>query len=281
MAETPKANAEQAAPAGEATKTTKKREPAPPAPLPHEALSLRQKLVEMRKALPTIKKERHSEGVKYAYSKVDAIWGPIRPIMDELGVMFEFVREESCKKDANGNPVYWTTMTTKTKQGDKLMWLYESDMVYRWVNVDNEDETLEVTLHALGWNDDPAKAKGAARTYAVKYYLWDEFSVDQGDEDPDNNDFSATGKQGGQQGQRQDGQKGQQQPADGPKLLTGPQLERLYKKGEAAGFSRESVNKRISEKYYKGNPAELSRAQYDEICAALDAAAAQGGKPHA
>lgn len=278
MAETPKATTEQPAPAGEAAKTTaKKREPATPAPVPHEALSLRQKLVEMRKALPTIKKERHSEGVKYAYSKVDAIWGPIRPIMDELGVMFEFVREEPCKKDANGNPVYWQTMTTKTKQGDKLMWLYECDMVYRWVNVDNDDETLEVTLHAIGWNDDPAKAKGAARTYAVKYYLWDEFSVDQGEEDPDNNDFGATGKQG----QKQDGQKGQQQPGDAPKLLTDPQLERMYKKGEAAGFSRESVNKRISEKYYKGNPAELSRAQYEEICAALDAAAAQGGKPHA
>ena len=47
----------------------------------------------------------------------------------------------------------------------------------------------------------------------------------------------------------------------------------MYKKGEAAGFSRESVNKRISEKYYKGNPAELTRSQYEEICAALDAAA--------
>lgn len=152
------------------------------------------------------------------------------------------------------------------------MWLYESDMVYRWVNVDNEDEVIEVTLHALGWNDDPAKAKGAARTYAVKYYLWDQFSVDQGEDDPDNNDFGATGKQGQQP---QGGQQGQQQAGDGPKLLSQAQLERMYKKGEAAGFSRESVNKRISEKYYKGNPAELTRSQYEEICAALDSAAAK------
>lgn len=251
-----------------------------PATIPREALSLRQKLVEMRKVLPTLKKERHSEGVKYAYSKVDAIWGPIRPVMDELGVIFEYVRETATKKDAAGNPTYWMTMTTKTRQGDKLMWIYEADMTYRWVNVDNEDEFIEVTLHAVGWNDDPAKAKGAARTYAIKYYLWDEFSVDQGEDDPDNSDFSSTGKQQGGQSQK-GGQNGTQTPADGPKLLSGPQLERMYKKGEAAGFNRDSVNKRISEKYFKGNPAELSRAQYDEICAALDAAAAQGGPPNA
>lgn len=244
-----------------------------PAAVPHEALSLRQKLVEMRKALPTIKKERHSDGVKYAYSKVDAIWGPIRPIMDELGVLFEFVREEATKKDGSGNPVYWSTMNAKTRQGDKLMWVYESDMVYRWVNVDNDEEVIEVTLHALGWNDDPAKAKGAARTYAVKYYLWDEFSVDQGEDDPDNSDFGATGKQGQQQQGNQQGNQRGQQPGDGQKLLSQAQLERMYKKGEAAGFSRDSVNKRISEKYYKGNPAELTRSQYEEICAALDAAA--------
>ena len=264
MADTTKKAGEQQPTAGA---NSKAREPAA---VPHEALSLRQKLVEMRKALPTIKKERHSDGVKYAYSKVDAIWGPVRPIMDELGVQFEFVREEATKKDGSGNPVYWTTMTTKTRQGDKLMWLYESDMVYRWVNVDNEDETIEVTLHALGWNDDPAKAKGAARTYAVKYYLWDQFSVDQGEDDPDNSDFGATGKQGQQP---QGNQQGQRQDGEAPKLLSQAQLERMYKKGEAAGFSRESVNKRISEKYYKGNPAELTRSQYEEICAALDAAA--------
>ncbi len=244
-----------------------------PAAVPHEALSLRQKLVEMRKALPTIKKERHSDGVKYAYSKVDAIWGPIRPIMDELGVLFEFVREEATKKDGSGNPVYGSTMNAKTRQGDKLMLVYESDMVYHWGNVDNDEEVIEVTLHALGWNDDPAKAKGAARTYAVKYYLWDEFSVDQGEDDPDNSDFGATGKQGQQQQGNQQGNQRGQQPGDGQKLLSQAQLERMYKKGEAAGFSRDSVNKRISEKYYKGNPAELTRSQYEEICAALDAAA--------
>lgn len=236
--------------------------------VPHEALSLRQKIVEMRKALLTIKKEHHSDGVKYAYSKVDAIWGPIRPVMDELGVLFEFVRESPTRSDANGVASYWMTMTTDTRNGPKLMFFYESDLTYRWINTDNEDEAVEVTLHALGWNDDPAKAKGAARTYAEKYYLWDLFSVDQGEDDPDNNDFGAQGKYGNSQ--RQQGAPQQQ----GPRKLSDAQMARLYKKGEAAGFAKERVDHRIATKYQKTDPTTLTRQEYDEICEALDTAAA-------
>ena len=71
---------------------------------------------------------------------------------------------------------------------------YEADLTIRWTNLDNDDETLEATVHALGWNDDPAKAKGAAHTYALKYYLFEKFTVDQGEDDPDNSDFGAQGK---------------------------------------------------------------------------------------
>ena len=239
--------------------------------VPHEALSLRQKIVEMRKALLTIKKEHHSDGVKYAYSKVDAIWGPIRPVMDELGVLFEFVGETPTRTDANGSPSYWQTMTTDTRNGSKLMFFYESDLRYRWINTDNEDEVVDVTLHALGWNDDPAKAKGAARTYAEKYYLWDLFSVDQGEDDPDNNDFGATGKRGNSNGGQRPGGSPQQQ---GPRKLSEAQMARLYKKGEAAGFAKERVDHRIATKYQKTDPTTLTRQEYDEICEALDTAAA-------
>lgn len=52
-----------------------------------------------------------------------------------------------------------------------LMFLYESDLTMRWTNADNEDDTDEAQTHAIAWNDDPAKAKGSAWTYAIKYYL--------------------------------------------------------------------------------------------------------------
>lgn len=134
------------------------------------------------------------------------------------------------------------------------------------------DETIEATVHAVGWNDDPAKAKGAAHTYALKYYLFEKFTVDQGEDDPDNSDFGAQGKGSGAGGSQQatQGRQGQ-----GSGRLSDAQLARLYKKAEAAGMTKERTNARIVEKYKKQDPATLTRQEYDEICTSLDNAAAQ------
>ena len=254
---------------------TKKTEAAAAAAPPIEArcLTLRQKLVEMRKACPEIVKKKHSEGVKYKYAKIYDVWEKITPIMNELGVDFEVIGEKATRYAENGDPVYWITMQTKTYNGDKLMFLYEADLTIRWINLDNDDETLEAVVHALGWNDDPAKAKGAAHTYALKYYLFEKFSIDQGEDDPDNSDFGAQskGSGGGSGGSRQ----GQQRQGQGSGRLSDAQLARLYKKAEAAGMTKERTIARILEKYKKQDPATLTRQEYDEICNSLDAAAAQ------
>lgn len=127
-----------------------------------------------------------------------------------------------------------------------------------------------------GWDDTltvppciAAKAKGAAHTYALKYYLFEKFTVDQGEDDPDNSDFGAQGKGSGAGG-RQQGRQGQSSGR-----LSDAQLARLYKKAEAAGMTKERTNARIVEKYKKQDPAALTRQEYDEICTSLDNAAAQ------
>lgn len=213
---------------------TKKTEAAAAAAPPEAAcLTLRQKLVEMRKACPEIVKKQHSDGVSYKYAKIYDVWEKITPIMNEL---------------------------------------YEADLTIRWLNLDNDDETIEATVHAVGWNDDPAKAKGAAHTYALKYYLFEKFTVDQGEDDPDNSDFGAQGKGSGAGG-RQQATQGRQGQGSG--RLSDAQLARLYKKAEAAGMTKERTNARIVEKYKKQDPATLTRQEYDEICTSLDNAAAQ------
>ena len=252
---------------------TKKTEAAAAAAPPEAAcLTLRQKLVEMRKACPEIVKKQHSDGVSYKYAKIYDVWEKITPIMNELGVDFDVISEQATRHAENGDPVYWITMQTKTRNGDKLMFLYEADLTIRWLNLDNDDETIEATVHAVGWNDDPAKAKGAAHTYALKYYLFEKFTVDQGEDDPDNSDFGAQGKGSGAGG-RQQATQGRQGQSSG--RLSDAQLARLYKKAEAAGMTKERTNARIVEKYKKQDPATLTRQEYDEICTSLDNAAAQ------
>ena len=195
----------------------KKTEAAAAAAPPEAAcLTLRQKLVEMRKACPEIVKKQHSDGVSYKYAKIYDVWEKITPIMNELGVDFDVISEQATRHAENGDPVYWITMQTKTRNGDKLMFFYEADLTIRWLNLDNDDETIEATVHAVGWNDDPAKAKGAAHTYALKYYLFEKFTVDQGEDDPDNSDFGAQGKGSGAGGRPLD-----RGPAPGFQALPG------------------------------------------------------------
>lgn len=106
---------------------TKKTEAAAAAAPPEAAcLTLRQKLVEMRKACPEIVKKQHSDGVSYKYAKIYDVWEKITPIMNELGVDFDVISEQATRHAENGDPVYWITMQTKTRNGDKLMFLYAS-----------------------------------------------------------------------------------------------------------------------------------------------------------
>lgn len=172
--------------------------------------------------------------------------------------------------------------------------MYEADLTIRWTNADNPDETLEVTLHAIGTNDGgPDKAKGSAWTYCLKYYLFEKFGIDQGDDDPDMSDHSSEPPQqgqkqhaGAQNGNRQgntqpQAQNGQTGRSGAARPLSDAQLSRLYRKGEDAGYSQQSINEWILKKYGQQDPHNLTRAQYDEACAAMDNAKQQGGQDNA
>lgn len=264
----------------ETEKTARMPQRGTQAPTEASCLTLHQKLVEMRKACPEIVQEKHSDNVSYKYAKIYDVWEKITPIMNQLGVDFDILKEEATRHAENGDPVFWITMTTKTRNGDRLMFIYEADLTIRWLNLDNDDDVLETTVHAVAWNDDPAKAKGAAHTYALKYYLFEKFSIDQGEDDPDNSDLGAEGKSSG-------GYKGSKKPQgkNEPVKLSQAQLDRLYKKAAACGMTKELTDSQVLKFYKKNNPADLTVKEYEEICASLDATIAkrnqQGGQENA
>ena len=69
--------------------------------------------------------------------------------------------------------------------------------------------------------------------------------------------------------------RGAQAPHDHSQTLS------LYRKGEDAGYSQQSINEWILKKYGQQDPHNLTRAQYDEACAAMDNAKQQGGQDNA
>lgn len=273
--------------------TTSKTTAGPPkeaAEKPITAMSLQEKFVKLREAVPAIVQRQHSDGVKYKFAKIFDVYELLTPAMNAYGVNFDIVGETATRHDGNGDALYYHTYQQQTRNGARIVWVYEADLTIRWTNAHNPEDTLEVTLHAIGTNDGgPDKAKGSAWTYCLKYYLFEKFGIDQGDDDPDMADHGTepppasaqrpTAPQSSAGGrntqptpqQPQNGQTGAQRP------LSDAQLSRMYRKGEDAGITQQQIVARIVQQYGKQDPHMLTRAQYDEICNSLDAAKRQGG----
>lgn len=224
-------------------------------------MNIWQKFAEVRKLMPTIQKQKHSDQVKYKFATIHDIYEFLSPAMSLVGLDWEIVSETTDVKDELGNPQYYRTFEQVTKMGTRLVWIYEADLLFIWRNVDNPQESATVKLHAVGDNDGgAAKAKGAAWTYCLKYYLFEKFNIDQADDDPDQKDLS--------------GAEAVTNTAEKPKTAGGlseAQIKRLYAIAAKQGFSAAAINRRIGTKYGKA-AEQLTRSEYNEICDALEKA---------
>lgn len=240
-----------------ATKATAKKTPRP------KALTLQQKFIKLREAIPAIVKAKHSEGVEYKFAKISDVYRLLTPAMNEHGVNFDIVAETATRHTPEGDPLYYHYYTMNERGVQRTVWVYEEDLTIRWTNADNPEDILEVTLHAIGTNDGgPDKAKGSALTYCLKYYLFEKFGIDQGEDDPDMKNLTgaAQAQQAQPQAQNQgttpqnspagrntqqtgkpasNGQTGAQKP------LTDAQLSRMYRKGEDVGYTQQQIDDRI------------------------------------
>lgn len=275
------------------SKPAEKKQPAPKKTA-RPKLTLQQKFVKLREAIPAITQGKHSEGVQYKFAKIFDVYRLLTPAMNEYGVNFDIVTETATRHTPEGDPQFYHFYNVNTRSGQHTVWVYEADLTIRWTNAENPEDILEVTLHAIGTNDGgPDKAKGSAWTYCLKYYLFEKFGIDQGDDDPDMNDLTGAGQSQQQTTASNRATSPQNAPAGrntqppgqtAPNGRTGAQtplsnaqLTRMYRKGEDVGWTEKQINERILQKYGQQDPHYLTRAQYDEICNSLDAAKRQGG----
>ncbi|MED2978240.1 ERF family protein [Bacillus swezeyi] len=142
-------------------------------------MNIYQKLVEVRKAVPYLKKD--NQGKQYAYTSSSQVVAAIREKMDELGLLLvpniidKNVRTETVEfKDKNGNVNKKTTT-----------YFTELTMEYKWINTENPEETMVVPFYAQGVDIAGEKGVGKALTYAEKYYLLKQFNIPTDDADPD------------------------------------------------------------------------------------------------
>lgn len=141
-------------------------------------LNLQQKLMKIGKHIPNISKAHLNDAQEYEFATLDDLNVFLKPALNKYGVNFSILEECATQKDERGNSVY----VRESGAG----WVYESDLTVAWINVDRPEDMEKTVIHVIGTNAMPEKAKGAAMTYGLKYYLFRKFNISLTDkEDPD------------------------------------------------------------------------------------------------
>jgi len=133
--------------------------------------TLYQKLLEVKKAIPFLKKE--AQGYKYSYVDPETVLSTINPLLNEQGILLlSSVKDKRIEK---------VTVTDKSGPHEEILYLL--DMVFTWVDT-FDGQKIEIPWVTSGMNGHE-KGLGSALTYAERYFLLKFFNIATGKEDPD------------------------------------------------------------------------------------------------
>lgn len=151
----------------------------------YQYLNLEQKMVKIRKKMPSLLKKFHNDEADYDFATLDDIYECMTPALNKYGVDFDIVEEKPTQYE-NEKPVYLT-------HDEDGYWRYEADLKIRWANIDNPKEERYAVIHILGTHEIPDKARGTAMTYSLKYYFRNKFcmrQIDSVNDDPDGMEYN-------------------------------------------------------------------------------------------
>jgi len=138
-------------------------------------MNLWQKIVDVRKSIGTLHKDR--EGYNYEYVTGNQILGKIKDKMNELNLILQPSTESG----------EWKRHDYKNKYDkDKIDFIVWGQGSYTWINADNPEEREVVPFAYYGQQgDDLSQAYGTALTYAERYFLLKYFGIPTDEDDPD------------------------------------------------------------------------------------------------
>lgn len=137
------------------------------------SMNIYQRMLKAQSIIETVAKNLNVDAGKQKYKAVSErdVLDAVKKAEKECGI-FSYPHERS---------VYENRQTTN-KSGYETQWMRMS-VVYRFVNVDNPEDFIEVQTYGDGV-DTMDKAPGKAMTYADKYALMKAYKISTGD-DPD------------------------------------------------------------------------------------------------
>lgn len=131
-------------------------------------MNLHEKLIEVGKAIPYLKKENDNQQQGFKYVSSSQVLAAIKPKMQELKVLL----------------IPRVLAQTFHHKGTDKMHITELAMEYTWVNAEDPKETITVLWYCQG-TDQHEKGVGKALTYGEKYFILKFFQVPTDKDDPD------------------------------------------------------------------------------------------------
>lgn len=213
-------------------------------------MNIYQKIVEIRKSIKGFSKD--SKGYGYEYVSGNQILRAIKEKMDELQVVLI--------PSVNYNTLNWEKHTyNNTKGQEKLDFIVQAQMTYKWVNAENPADFIEVPWVMIGQQaDDISKAVGTAMTYNERYFLLKQFGLptDEDDADAKTQDSAY-------------GSKATKSQTTNRKL-SDAQVKRLIAIGSSKGQQIATLKKVAKSDYNVNDLADLTKKDYDALCARLE-----------
>lgn len=137
-------------------------------------MNVYQRLAEVRKSVPYLKKEQ--KGKQYNYVGSSDVLGSLHEKINEVGLMLV--------PEVVGHHLT-TFERTNAKGTPSNEYFTELDMTMTWVNVDEPSDTVKVSWYAQGVDLAGEKGVGKALTYGEKYFLLKFFNIATDKDDPD------------------------------------------------------------------------------------------------
>lgn len=136
-------------------------------------LGIYAKLLEVKKAVPYIKKD--DKTYQYTYASPEVVLGTINPLLNERDI---FLKTEVIDSQSE-------RVEIKDKNGLHMETLYHLKLRYTFIDTES-GEYVEHLFESSGCNGEE-KGLGSALTYAERYFLLKTFNIPTGDDDPDKN----------------------------------------------------------------------------------------------
>lgn len=203
-------------------------------------MNLYQKIIEVRKVADGFKKDAKS--FNYEYVTGNQILNKIKDKMNEMQLILQ-----PAVLDGNYTEFHYSDKNGK----EKIDLVTQGNMTYTWINAEKPEERETLNWYYYGQQDDISKSFGSALTYSERYFLLKALGLPTDEDDPDSKDTS--------------------RKSGNPKKLSDGQVNRAFAIAKGMGYDSAAVKAKVLEKYKKTEVADLTKAEYDELCKNLEA----------